>query len=71
MSVAGVNVIGLKRRGFTQAQIKPLREAFRLLFRSGINTTQALERICTEVEVTADVQYLLDFIRASERGITK
>jgi UDP-N-acetylglucosamine acyltransferase len=71
LSVAGVNVIGLRRRGFTKAQIKPLREAFRLLFRSGINTTQALERIGAEVESTTEVQYLLDFIRASERGITK
>lgn len=71
LSVVGLNVIGLKRRGFTAAQLGPLRGAFRLLFQSGLNTTQALERIAAEIEPTAEVAKLVDFIRGSARGITK
>ena len=71
LRVVGLNIVGLKRRGFVTAQLAPLRAAFRLLFQSGLNTTQALLRIATEIEPTAEIAHLVDFIRASARGITK
>lgn len=71
LSVVGLNIVGLKRRGFTAAQLGPLRRAFRLLFQSGLNTSQALDRIATEIEPTAEIGHLVEFIRASARGITK
>jgi UDP-N-acetylglucosamine acyltransferase len=71
LAVVGLNIVGLKRRGFTSAQLGPLRRAFRLLFGSGLNTTQALDRIDGEIERTAEIAILVDFIRASARGITK
>ena len=69
--VAGVNVIGLQRRGFSEDCIKALRKAFRFLFKSGLNTTQAVEKIKAEVEQTAEIQNLLDFISKAERGLVK
>ena len=69
--VAGVNIIGLQRRGFASENIKALRKAFRFLFKSGLNTTQAVEKIKAEIEQTAEIQNLLDFITNSERGLVK
>jgi UDP-N-acetylglucosamine acyltransferase len=71
LAVVGLNIVGLKRRGFTAAQLGPLRSAFRLLFQSGLNTSQALDRIATDIEPTEEVGHLVAFIRASARGITK
>ncbi|MCC6963776.1 MAG: acyl-ACP--UDP-N-acetylglucosamine O-acyltransferase [candidate division Zixibacteria bacterium] len=69
--VIGVNHVGLKRREFSAEAIAALEHAFRILFRSKLNTTQAVERVRAEVELTAEVQHVLDFIASSERGICK
>ena len=71
MEVYGANRVGLERRGFDNAQIEPLQNAFRILTRSGLNTTQALARIEEEVPATAEIAELLDFIRLSARGFVK
>jgi UDP-N-acetylglucosamine acyltransferase len=67
----GVNVVGLERKGFSPDRIAALKRACRLLFQSGLNTTQALERIESEIRGSEDVDYLVAFIRSSERGIIK
>jgi UDP-N-acetylglucosamine acyltransferase len=69
--VFGANSTGLKRRGFEPATIDALHKAFRLLGNSGLNTTQALDRIAAEIEPTAEIQELTGFIRAAERGFIK
>jgi UDP-N-acetylglucosamine acyltransferase len=69
--VFGANATGLKRRDFPAANIDALHKALRLLTRSGLNTSQALERIAAEVEPVAEVTELLEFIRTSERGFIK
>jgi UDP-N-acetylglucosamine acyltransferase len=71
LKVVGLNSIGLRRRGFTPDRIRILEQAFKLLFFSGLNTSQALERIDAEVEKTLDIQLVLDFIANSDRGIIK
>jgi len=71
LKVMGLNLVGLKRRGFSPEQLKPLREVYRVLFRSGLNTSQALKKAKSEIEQTPEVKYLLDFITSSERGIIK
>jgi len=70
LKVAGINRIGLQRRGFTKTQLEPISRAFKVLFRSGLNTGQALNRIRADVEQTPEVQHLVEFIESSERGIT-
>jgi UDP-N-acetylglucosamine acyltransferase len=71
VKVMGLNVVGLRRRDFAQETLDVLDKAFRILFRSKLNTTQAVEKIKAEVELIPEVQEVLDFIAASERGICK
>lgn len=67
----GLNTVGLKRRNFPPETIRSLKQAYRLLFLSGLTTTQALERIATEVPACAEIQHLVHFIKTSDRGITR
>ncbi len=69
--ISGVNAIGLKRRGFSPEAVAAIRQAFKFLFYSGLNTSQAVERIDSEMEITAEVQMILDFIKRSNRGLIK
>jgi UDP-N-acetylglucosamine acyltransferase len=69
--VFGANRIGLERRGFSSASVEPLQTAFRLLTRSGLNTSQAVARIREEVPLTEEVEELLAFIASSSRGVIK
>jgi UDP-N-acetylglucosamine acyltransferase len=71
VSVFGANSIGLGRRGFGKEAVEALQTAFRILTRSQLNTTQAIERIEAEVPACPEIQELIDFIRASERGVIK
>jgi UDP-N-acetylglucosamine acyltransferase len=71
VQVFGANSIGLARRGFDKAAIESLQTAFRLLTRAGLNTSQAVERIHAEVEACPEVEELLAFIAASQRGVIK
>src|ERR1051326_4098118 len=71
VEVFGANSIGLARRGFDKTVVESLQTAFRLLTRSQLNTTQAVERIRAEVPPCAEIDELLEFIRSSERGIVK
>ena len=71
VQVFGANTIGLARRGFDKNVIESLQTATRLLTRAGLNTTQAVERIREEVPPCAEVDELLAFIAASERGVIK
>lgn len=69
--VFGENRVGLERRGFSTDAIETLHKAFRVLSKSGLNTTQAVERIRSEVASTAELEELLGFIASSERGFVK
>jgi UDP-N-acetylglucosamine acyltransferase len=69
--VYGANATGLERRGFTAEAVDALHKAFRLLTRSGLNTTQAVERIRAEVPMLDEVEELLAFIETSQRGFVK
>jgi UDP-N-acetylglucosamine acyltransferase len=69
--VYGANKIGLERKGYSAGAIEPLQNAFRILSRSGLNTTQALTRIEQELPQTSEIKELLDFIRNSQGGFVK
>jgi UDP-N-acetylglucosamine acyltransferase len=71
IKVYGANHVGLERRGFATAVVEALQTAFRLLTRSQLNTSQAIERIRAEVPATPEVDELIEFIGASERGVIK
>ena len=71
LKTMGLNIIGLKRKGFPEKTIEILKQTFKLLFRSKLNTSQAVKRIKSELEIIPEVQTILDFISKSERGIIK
>jgi UDP-N-acetylglucosamine acyltransferase len=65
----GLNTIGLQRSGMDEETIRELKRAYRLLFRSDLNVTQAIERAQTEIEPLPEVKELIRFVEASERGV--
>lgn len=67
----GLNVTGVKRRGYSKEVIDSLHHAFRLLLSSRLNTAQALVEIKKEVETSTEVAELVRFIEASKRGVIK
>jgi UDP-N-acetylglucosamine acyltransferase len=71
LKVVGINSIGLRRRGFPAETIAQLEKAFKILFFSGLNTTQAVERINGEIEKTPEIDNILSFLSRSNRGIVK
>ncbi|MFH0974931.1 MAG: acyl-ACP--UDP-N-acetylglucosamine O-acyltransferase [Spirochaetota bacterium] len=68
--VAGVNVIGLRRREFSPERRKTIKEAYKIIYRSGKNVTQALEELLA-IKDNKDIDELIRFIKSSARGITK
>ncbi len=71
VEVFGANSIGLARRGFEKPVIESLQTAFRLLTRSQLNTSQAIERIRAELPPCPEIDELVRFIQTSERGVVK
>jgi UDP-N-acetylglucosamine acyltransferase len=65
----GLNTIGLQRSGMDEETIRELKRAYRLLFRSDLNVTQAIERVHAEIEPLPEVKELITFVEASERGV--
>jgi len=71
LSYAGINSIGLRRRGYSNEQIRDIQEIYRLLYLSGMNTTHALDRIEAEMPATKERDEILLFVKNSPRGIIK
>jgi len=67
----GMNKVGLERRGFSKERIAKIHHAYKVLLASKMNTTQALEKLRSESDRGEDVDMLIRFIEASERGIIK
>ena len=68
-TVRALNLVGLRRAGFTPEQILPLRQAVRILFGTRRNLKLAMAEVEQEVPLTPEVAHLLEFIRASKRGV--
>jgi UDP-N-acetylglucosamine acyltransferase len=68
--VYGINTLGLERNGFSEESIKSIEKAYRILFRSRLNVTQALKRL-EETEITPDINHMVEFIKNSTRGICR
>ncbi len=68
-TVRALNLVGLKRAGFDRERIGALKAAFKILFFQRRNMKQAVQQVEAEVTPTADVLYLLEFIRSSKRGV--
>src|SRR3954447_9369032 len=70
-AIRGINLVGLERNNFTGECVKSIKEAFRLIYRCKYNTRQALEAVRSELAPCDELKQIIDFIEASERGITR
>lgn len=71
LTFAGLNSVGLSRRGFKKDTLVQLKRAYRIIYRSKLNVTQALSKIKNEMQLTPEIQHVIKFIEGSERGIIK
>jgi UDP-N-acetylglucosamine acyltransferase len=71
LSYLGLNSVGLTRRGFEKERIDEIHEIYRAIYQQGMNISQAMEYIEKEFKPSADRDYILEFIRKSDRGIIR
>lgn len=71
LTYAGINTVGLRRRGFTSEKISEIQEIYRFIFLKGLNNSKAIDLVEKEVPQSQERDYIIDFIRTSERGIMK
>ena len=71
ISYCGINSVGLNRRGFTSEQIKAIQDTYRVLFLSGLNMTQAMEKIMETLPDSAERDMIVEFVKNSPRGVVK
>lgn len=71
LKFAGVNSVGLSRRGFSSEIIGGIRQAYKIFYRSNLNVSQAISRIKDEMEIKGEIKDIVDFIEESERGVMK
>lgn len=67
---AGVNIVGLRRRGFSNEQIDQIHEAYRLLYSKGV-LAEGIEEIKKNLPITPEIQNIIDFVESSKRGIIR
>lgn len=66
---AGINIVGLRRRGFSNETIEQIHDAYRIIYQSDLNISNALAKIEAEMEMTPEISYIVEFIKSSQRGI--
>jgi UDP-N-acetylglucosamine acyltransferase len=67
----GLNLVGLKRKGFSDQAINDLKKAYKIIFRSGLTQDEAFKKVAGEFSNAKEVDYLVDFMRHSTRGVTR
>jgi UDP-N-acetylglucosamine acyltransferase len=67
----GLNLVGLNRYGFNPEVVKQLKKTYRIIFRIGLTLNEAIERVAAEIEPIPEVKTFIEFIKSSERGITR
>jgi UDP-N-acetylglucosamine acyltransferase len=67
----GINTIGLERKGFSKETVEALQRAYRILIRSKLRADEALQKIEDELGLFPEARYLVEFVRASKRGIIR
>ena len=66
----GINLVGLRRRGFSNELINSIHEAYRLLYSKGV-LKEGIEEIKKNLQITPEIQYIIDFVESSKRGIIR
>lgn len=71
ITYSGINIIGLRRRGFANEVIENIHNAYRIIYQGGLNISDALAKVETDIPMSPEIEYIVRFIRNSERGIIK
>ena len=71
MTYAGLNIIGLRRRGFSREVIDNITHAYRLIYQCNLTVTEAIEAIQKEVPMSKEIEYIIEFVSGSKRGIIR
>ena len=71
LAFGGVNVIGLKRRGFSNEKIDEIRDIYKVIYNNGLNTTDACDKVEAMFDETPEKRMIVDFIRTTKRGIIR
>lgn len=71
IAYCGINIVGLRRRGFSNELIENIHNAYRIIYNSGKNTVEALEQVKQEVPMSPEIEYIISFIENSQRGIIR
>ena len=67
----GLNIIGLRRRGFSNERIESIKDIYRIIYQSGLNMSDACRKVEEEIPASADKDLIVDFIRSSKRGLIR
>jgi UDP-N-acetylglucosamine acyltransferase len=67
----GINLVGLKRRGFSEEAIRSIKNAYKVIFRSGLRMEEALEQVAEDAARFPELALFVDFIKGSQRGIAR
>lgn len=71
IAYAGLNIVGLRRRGFSAELIENIHNAYRLVYNSNLTASEAVEQIRKEIPMSKEIEYIVDFISSSQRGIIR
>lgn len=68
---SGINIVGMRRRGFSNELIENIHETYRIIYNRGFNVTEALQKVKEEIPMSPEIEYIISFIESSERGIIR
>lgn len=71
LAYAGINSVGLRRRGYSSEKINEIQEIYRYIFLKGLNNSKAIDLIERDLPASEEREYIVNFVRQSERGIMK
>ncbi|MEG2574101.1 MAG: acyl-ACP--UDP-N-acetylglucosamine O-acyltransferase, partial [Bacteroides sp.] len=71
ISYCGINIVGLRRHGFSNELIENIHNAYRIIYQSGMNISDALEEVKKEIPNSSEIEYIISFIESSDRGIIR
>lgn len=71
IAYAGLNIVGLRRRGFSADVIENIHNAYRLVYNSNLTVNEAIEQIRKDIPMSKEIEYIIEFISSSQRGIIR
>ena len=71
ISYCGLNIVGLRRRGFSPELIENIHNAYRLIYNSNLTVNEAVEQIKEQIPMSREIEYIIEFVTSSQRGIIR